>query len=239
MIPLNVQPRERQDRQTDGSLEVVKVFHTVQGEGPLAGTSAVFVRLAGCNLMCDGSDGINCDTDYTTGRERYQVDDLVYRVKGTILPDCAKPLVVLTGGEPFRQNLAELVRTLMGEGFKVQIESNGTLHLNDFPWGALGTNLTVVVSPKSAKLARQFEDPAGFYVSAYKYVLRAGRVDKDTGLPVGLFHPDRLSRVPVYVQPEDQGDVELNRLNENACVRSTMKYGYRVSLQMHKHLRLD
>ena len=38
------------EREEDGRLAIFHIFHTIQGEGPLAGRSAIFVRLAGCNL---------------------------------------------------------------------------------------------------------------------------------------------------------------------------------------------
>ena len=35
-------------------LTVSETFYSLQGEGPTAGTPAVFLRLKGCNLTCGG-----------------------------------------------------------------------------------------------------------------------------------------------------------------------------------------
>jgi 7-carboxy-7-deazaguanine synthase len=52
-------PVRKQELTEDGSLDVVDIFPTIQGEGPNAGRPAVFVRLWGCNLTCSF-----CDTDF-------------------------------------------------------------------------------------------------------------------------------------------------------------------------------
>lgn len=44
-------------RNPDGDLRVKEFYHTIQGEGPQAGTPAWFLRLAGCNLRCHFSFG--------------------------------------------------------------------------------------------------------------------------------------------------------------------------------------
>jgi len=49
---MNNQRREKMDSDPGGWLEIVSVWDTIQGEGPFAGSPAVFVRLAGCNLQC-------------------------------------------------------------------------------------------------------------------------------------------------------------------------------------------
>ena len=60
---MNQQAPEKQQLRGDGLLAVHSIFYTIQGEGPFAGETAVFVRLAGCNLQCP-----LCDTDYTSDR---------------------------------------------------------------------------------------------------------------------------------------------------------------------------
>ena len=100
-------------------LQLVEIFYTVQGEGTHAGTPAVFVRLAGCNLSCRF-----CDTDYAL-RSFAQVDEIVARVRD-VGGGC--PTVVLTGGEPLAQaDSLALIDALRRSGRRVHVESNGTI----------------------------------------------------------------------------------------------------------------
>ena len=89
-------------------LGLVEIFYTLQGEGTHAGTPAVFVRLAGCNLSCDF-----CDTDYAL-RSLTSVEAVVERVREAG-GDC--PMVVVTGGEPLAQReTSELIAALRADG---------------------------------------------------------------------------------------------------------------------------
>jgi 7-carboxy-7-deazaguanine synthase len=243
MTPLNVQEPEKPVEGDGLTLEVVDVFDTIQGEGPYQGMPAVFVRLAGCNLQCSG-----CDTNYTENRTLYGVNDLVdkvFSVDGrrkdpgrSKWVHHIKPLVVLTGGEPFRQPVGPLVRLLNHVGYHVQVETNGTIHLDDFPWYG---SVAVVCSPKSGMVHPLLRT----HVKDLKYVLRHGQVAAD-GLPmVGMLGRATPPARPwdrflgtVWVQPEDQGDPGLNELNTKACVESARRHGYRVCLQLHKILEL-
>src|SRR5574343_1826946 len=90
-------PRDFQD-----TLEVHSIFSTIQGEGPFCGRPAVFVRLAGCNLQCPG-----CDTDYTQNRARLDYEIILSIIRDQLALTASKAnLIVVTGGEPFRQNIA-------------------------------------------------------------------------------------------------------------------------------------
>lgn len=237
MIQLNTQSVEKQTQigATD-LIEIVSVFDTIQGEGPFVGTPCVFVRLAGCNLQCPG-----CDTDYTTDRRFVSVGQLYDECKKTTKRNL--DLVVLTGGEPFRQPaVAEFVRQMLYSGYRIQVETNGSLFVEDFPWAS--SRLTVVCSPKTPVLNERLMPR----IKVLKYVIRAGEVDDVDGLPSSVLlnglRPARpwpefyLNRGEVFVQPMDDGELTQNEANLQAAVESCMKFGYRLGTQVHKEIGL-
>lgn len=212
----------------DGAFLLVhSIFPTIQGEGPFAGWPATFIRLAGCNIQCPG-----CDTEYTEGSLLLSVLDIVANLNA--IPDKGKErrMVVITGGEPFRQNIAMLANTLVLMGIRVQIETNGTLP----PSRGLHHLVAVVCSPKTGNVNPELISR----IDAWKYVARADDLMPD-GLPsVALGHsakphlarPRNLS--PVYLQPMDEQDPIKNKANMDAVVKSCLDNGYRLCIQMHK-----
>lgn len=236
---VNSQPAEHLDRREDGSLDVVSVFRTLQGEGPLVGVPSIFVRLAGCNYLCPA-----CDTQYTEGRSRQLFDDLAVCVE-SMTQDSKINQVVLTGGEPFRQNFVPFADLLLYKDYGLQIETNGTLCsvlFVELAEGAPKEQLSVVCSPKGPKI----NDALAPFIGAYKYILDADNI-ADDGLPkttMGLSTP--VARPPgkwcpqwVYVQPLDTGDPVQNQRNVQACINSCYQHGYRLSYQIHKLLGLE
>lgn len=227
----NVQAPEKALHRVDGLVDVHHIFPTIQGEGPLVGQPATFVRLAGCNLQCP-----LCDTDYTSHREVLEPSEVRRRVAKVTAPN---KLVVISGGEPFRQDITMVVDLLVAWGYKVQIETNGTLPL-PAQWNH---NAVIVCSPKAGKVSTSI----ALVADAYKYVLRAGQVGSD-GLPTrALDHPCRphVARPPagfagpVYVQPADEQDNVLNAANLEVAIQSAMKHGYTLCLQTHKMINLE
>lgn len=214
------------------TLQVNSLFFTIQGEGPFAGRPAVFIRLAGCNLQCP-----LCDTAYSA-RGHYAVSELVHMVLGyrqRLRNTADDLLVVLTGGEPFRQPIGYLVKSLIAEKLLVQLETNGTLY-QDGPWPH--PQVTIVCSPKAGQVHPQLVP----LVDAWKYVARADDILSD-GLPMqalehpnlrGLYRPPAGHRGTVYLQPADEQDTSANDANMRAVVTSCLEHGYRLCLQMHK-----
>lgn len=229
---------------SDGAtLEVHSIFDTIQGEGPFAGEPAVFLRLAGCNLQCP-----LCDTEYTDGSYRADVNDIVTSVCAKAAGDIM--LVVITGGEPFRQNIAPLIHLLISYGFQVQIETNGMLPVQDSGviWEHVDCgNCHIVISPKTSSLDSEIIHHA----AAFKYVVKYGDLDPgDLISRAALDHPlpknRSVGRPPadwqgvVYIQPADEQDPALNAINMEAAVRSVRykapgeMFIRRLSIQMHK-----
>lgn len=238
---MNIQPIEKRELRSDGTLSVHSIFHTIQGEGPFCGVPSVFVRLAGCNLQCPA-----CDTDYTSGRHRETVDAIVDTVRDRVGISMTR-LVVISGGEPFRQDIGPLVYALLDAEFFVQIESNGTLEPPELPYNLAPEQrrgVYVVCSPKTGKI-----HPRTYKVAcALKYVVRYKDVNPTDGLPMtALDHtaspfparpPVGWDR-PVYVQPLDSKNELYNDFHTAEAVSSCMKFGYTLQLQIHKFIGVE
>lgn len=228
---MNAQPTEKKSIGDGLSLDVVGIFPTIQGEGPYTGQRAVFVRLAGCNLQCPG-----CDTDYTSGRKSKRIGFIAEDIMDLMPPGS---LVVITGGEPFRQNISELANGLIDCGYKVQVETNGTLP----PSPNLSNDVFVVCSPKTGRVHPLLRLRA----NAYKYVMHADSVAED-GLPIlALDHsarplvarPPAGNHLPVYLQPMDSYNIAQNHRNVKAVLDSCMEHGYILQLQIHKIIGVE
>ena len=138
---------------------VKEMFLTLQGEGVNAGRRAVFVRFAGCNLWSgreqDRASAVCrfCDTDFvgTDGAGGGKFADaaaLVRAVEGFWGEGRADRFVVVTGGEPMLQVDDALVDALHAAGFRIAIETNGTLPVHPrIDW--------VCVSPKAGSAVVQ------------------------------------------------------------------------------------
>ena len=112
---------------------VKEIFHTLQGEGANAGTPAVFLRFAGCNLWSGREQHRAtaicrfCDTEFVgtggPGGGKFRSADALaaaveaeWRATGT-----ASRFVVCTGGEPLLQLDAPLVGALHERHFRIEI----------------------------------------------------------------------------------------------------------------------
>jgi 7-carboxy-7-deazaguanine synthase (Cx14CxxC type) len=116
---------------------VKEIFYTLQGEGANAGTPAVFCRFAGCNLWSGreadraGATCDFCDTDFVgtdgSGGGRFESAAALADAVVAAWPAGGRRFVVCTGGEPLLQLDADLLAALHARGFRVAIETNGTL----------------------------------------------------------------------------------------------------------------
>ena len=110
-------------------MKVNEIFYSLQGEGLYSEEPSVFVRLAGCNLLVKCSF---CDTSYawdTLDGKNMTPEAIADKVAS--YPIGYNTWVCITGGEPLFQEeeLGNLVLKLKKFGYRVEIETNGTLPL--------------------------------------------------------------------------------------------------------------
>jgi len=117
---------------------VKEIFYTLQGEGANAGTPAVFLRFAGCNLWsgreADRASAVCrfCDTEFVgtdgPGGGRFETAAQLAQAVARQWPAAgARRFVVCTGGEPLLQLDSALLDALHARDFRIAIETNGTL----------------------------------------------------------------------------------------------------------------
>ena len=212
------------------SYAVKEMFLTLQGEGLQAGMRAVFMRFAGCNLWSgreqdrQAAQCTFCDTDFVgtdgDGGGRFPhaeaLADAAWSLWGRDrVEEGETPLVVITGGEPMLQLDAPLVTALKARGFRIAIETNGTLPVVDgVDW--------ICVSPKAGT----------------NIVQRRGDELKMVWPQPGLDYRalEDLDFRVLLVQPMDGPDAHAA---QEAAIRFVLEHPrWRLSLQTHKLLGL-
>lgn len=111
-------PDAKSGVETNGTLRVNEIFHSIQGESSFAGRPCTFVRLTGCDQRCRW-----CDTEHAFHQGRdIPVPDILREVK-----EYGTPLVEVTGGEPLLQPAVHaLIRGLLEAGHSVLVETGGS-----------------------------------------------------------------------------------------------------------------
>jgi len=134
-------------------MRISEIFYSLQGEGFLAGTPSVFVRVSGCPLRCRW-----CDTKYAWDERAGQYCDVEKIVQAVQHLPCK--FVVITGGEPMiNTDLPELVRKLKACNKHITIETAGIAFLPDMPCDLMSISPKLSNSvPLDAKLAAIHED---------------------------------------------------------------------------------
>ena len=195
--------------ESHGHLLVTSVFTTLQGEGPLAGMPAVFVRLAKCNLACSF-----CDTYFDHG-DWMNAADLLQKIcdscNQTIaalneFPVLKRFALIITGGEPTLQPALGSMMLIFSDAFKnIQIESNGLLY------SELPEQVILVVSPKcSDHLAQK----PGRYLKPNKQVLERANCLK---FVISSDPKSAYYQIPSWAadwQRETKRDIYISPMNE-------------------------
>jgi 7-carboxy-7-deazaguanine synthase len=103
----------------NNDINISEIFHSIQGEGLLAGRPSVFIRLAGCPLRCK-----YCDTEYALDAKagtKMTLDEIMKKAL-KYSPD----YVVITGGEPLiTAQISLLCEKIKERSIHITIETAG------------------------------------------------------------------------------------------------------------------
>lgn len=203
---------------------IKEIFATLQGEGAQAGSPAVFLRFAGCNLgyaVCPW-----CDTDWAKATWTLDVREAVARVREAAVQGFGEErtglLLVVTGGEPSLQWDQPLAEALRARGYRISMESNGSRPVDR----SLVDWLTV--SPKQPEFAQREGDELKVLFTGSG----AAGIAPDTGAVRRLAEGTRFRHH--FLQPVDLP--ERGGPNYDEAVRAVMELGppWRLSVQTHK-----
>ena len=175
----------------------------------------VFVRFAECNLRCSlANAGFDCDTEFSSYRE-YLASDIAAQAAAL---NPRKGWLLFTGGEPGLQLDAYLIQLIQEQGWKIAIETNGTVELpTGIDW--------ICVSPKTAEHTLRQKS-----AHEVKYVRRAG-------MPL----PSPSIKAEHYlISPAFQPDGSVTRADLEWCVELVKQAPekWRLTIQTHKLLGL-
>lgn len=189
--------------------QINEIFASLQGEGIRSGTANIFVRFSGCNQTCKiETHQFDCDTEFVSGMP-FTVEEIINRAR-FIAPKC--DWIILTGGEPLLQVDMELIEALKSAGFKLAIETNGSLPVPaGIDW--------ITVSPKVAEHAIKQK-----WANEVKYVRGYGQ-----GIPRTVVEAEHYLISPAFDGPT------VSRETLEWCFKLIMENPeWRISCQQHK-----
>ena len=188
------------------TLQVNEIFYSIEGEGVRVGQPTTFIRLSKCNLRC-----FFCDTEFDSYAET-TLDQILHEVGLH-----STKWVCLTGGEPLGQNILPLCETLRSNGYRIHIETNGTIDPNP---GLLDLIDHWTVSPKQKVVAEGLRR-----ITELKYVV---------GKTFSEEQVDENRAEHVFLQPESSKPEFLHKTLEIL----TRHPNWRLSCRIHKLLHL-
>ncbi len=207
--------------------KVVEIFESINGEGMKAGELSVFIRFAGCNLCCG-----YCDTKWANETDapymEMELEEIVERVQAYRVKN-----ITVTGGEPLLQKgIAELLQLLSQKGFFVEVETNGSVSLQEIAKNVPDVSFTMDYKLPGSKMEQKMntenfmvltaKDAVKFVVSDHLDLKRALVVSQEYGL--GRKCNILLSPVFEAIEPEEI----VTFMKENHWTEA------RLQIQMHK-----
>jgi len=196
---------------------ITEIFWSIQGEGLRTGMPSIFLRLSGCSLKCS-----NCDTKNSWQNGMYKdVCEIISEIDeyGKRYPESQ---VVITGGEPLEQDLADVVKELKSNNYFISIETNGVNFQDlEIDWWT--------ISPKDVK---------DYYINKnlFKRISEI-KLIVNKNLNIDIIKKIRKinSNFPIFLQPDfyDKNNYKNTFFLFQKCQENGIK-DIRLGIQVHK-----
>ena len=216
------------------ALKIEEVFESVQGEGTLSGTGALFIRLRGCNAVKENLECAEwCDTQYAWKSGDKPITVWTSDIVEKEVTVTRMPLIVFTGGEPLLQ--ADDLRywlektILFDDDINAKIvafETNGTIK-RAFPHGG---KIWWTVSPKPP----HYKIAPG-PISEIKVVVPKAATDTWVEAMSTKFDEWQRMCPRIWVQPQDNDFETAAWIAKNLIPDHPL---VRLNLQLHKCLEV-
>lgn len=203
--------------------KINEIFYSIQGEGGYVGTPMVFVRFSGCNLKCPWCDTNHQKGKKLTSKEIIKAIQKLVPTPGMLLPVC------LTGGEPMLQVDRELELNLIGVGYILHLETNGTLGLHH----RYGNYRCVTISPKHFFVSTEADVEKVEHIKErpeeqeLKIVFDPGNPDLEK--IIGTWGEERFTRK--YLQPLTAKDGSTNTDEVIEYIKKNPRWSISIQLQ--------
>lgn len=146
-----LEPYKDQER---AKFPIMEIFGpTIQGEGMMVGEKTMFVRFGGCDYRCGMCDSLHAVIPQLVKAHGTWRDsqDIFSIIKSRQSPE-QTPWVTLSGGNPAMWDLTNLVVLLQEAGYKVAVETQGSIWRD---WLAQVDVLTIC--PKGPGMEERFQ----------------------------------------------------------------------------------
>lgn len=220
-------------------LAVSEVFYSIQGEGQTMGIPAVFLRLGGCNLLCESASWV-CDTiEVWRNSKATEFKDVISEEWVERLFN--KAHLVITGGEPLmHQRVLPLYLQWFEETYKflptIEIETNGTIVPNEYMLSKVSywnvspklenageqNRKEVRINPDALKVFTHQENK-----TIYKWVIS----DEEDVIEIGRDFGDYITTEQTVLMPAGSSQDELKQTRDlvsKICIDKGLRYSDRL-----------
>jgi 7-carboxy-7-deazaguanine synthase len=219
-------------------LVVSEKFYSIQGEGQTMGIPSVFVRLAGCNLLCKSSSWVCDSIEVWQKGLPVMFKDLLTESEVHRLMEGAH--LIFTGGEPLlhQKKVAKYIAWFQDQYFFkpiIEVETNGTIiPLLDMMKYVDYWNCSPKLANSGEPYDRRVKPEAiralnGYDKTIFKFVI----FDEDDLETVLSDYGDYIDRSKIVLMPagETQEKLEKTRpLVAGICIDRCLRYSDRLHI---------